>query len=77
MAGATPHQKMSYRDHVKKRREEKGCLYAWYMSILVCIYIQFMLCCLYCVAVVAVSVVNAARVVAAVAVLRFSKFHSA
>ncbi|PON58912.1 hypothetical protein TorRG33x02_289470 [Trema orientale] len=68
MAGAPPHQKMSYRDHVKKRREEKGCLYAWYMSIL--------MCCLYCVAVVAVSVVNAARVVAAAAVLRFSKFHS-
>lgn len=31
MVGAPPQQKMSYHDHIKKRQEEKGCLYAWYV----------------------------------------------
>lgn len=35
MEGAPPPQAMTYYDHVQKRREDKGCLYAWFVYLLI------------------------------------------
>ncbi|PIN01613.1 hypothetical protein CDL12_25878 [Handroanthus impetiginosus] len=36
MQSAPAYQGMSYSDHVQKRREEKGCLYACFFAMCCC-----------------------------------------